>query len=777
MAVRLPKVRLRAIPVFPTDVTGRTAIEVVKISGRFYIDLNASTLSIAAVQSEDVNTTYALALGSITDENPKGSYSLVPFAGFQGNSADITSLAEQATIGIVVRAGEADYFTRTLVPGTGIGITNANGTGGNITIAINDAELLAFAGLTSAADRVPYYTGLGTAALATFTAAGRALVDDADAAAQRVTLALVPGVNVQVYADILNALTVHGTDTAFPVFTGGSTVAMRTLTAQLPLHVTNGNGVLGDPDFTIDAATTLAAGSMSAADKAKLDGIASGATVYTNETAQDAVGGILTDTATIDFTYDDAGDQITADVKNDSITDAKLRNSAALSVIGRSANSTGDPADIAAASDFNILRRSGTAIGFGAIDLSQAGAVGSSRLPFANMVQIGPRSIVCNITNAPGDIDAIAGTANQVVIINAAGTALAWGAVNLAAAAAVTNALGAANGGTGVANNAASTITISGNFGTTFTVTATTSVTFPTSGTLATLAGVEAPTNKNFSSGTNTFPTFNQNTTGTAAALTTGRNIDGQIFDGTGNITVIAPGTHAASSKATPVDADEIPLVDSAASNALAKLTWANLKATFKTYYDAVAATFTNKTIALGSNTVSGTMAQFNTAATDGDFAFAGNNLSDLVNAATAFANIKQAATDTATGVIELATLAEALAGTDTVRALTAAGLAQFVQFNTQSIANGATGVLPAGAGLWLVIENTTTGEVGGYLVGGGTATFLFQVNTSTGIYVQGTPAATKCSVVSSGGNYHISNNIGGTKSFSAVQLKVRATN
>src|ERR1051326_119971 len=72
----------------------------------------------------------------------------------------------------------------------------------------------------------------------------------------------------------------------------------------------------------------------------------------------------------------------------------------------------------------------------------------------------------------------------------------------------------------------------------------------------------------------------------TAAALTTARNIDGQAFDGTGNITVIAPGTHAATSKATPVDADELPLVDSAASNVLKKLTWANLKATLKTYFD-----------------------------------------------------------------------------------------------------------------------------------------------------------------------------------------------
>lgn len=43
---------------------------------------------------------------------------------------------------------------------------------------------------------------------------------------------------------------------------------------------------------------------------------------------------------------------------------------------------------------------------------------------------------------------------------------------------------------------------------------------------------------------------------------------------------------HGATAKTTPVDADTAPLIDSEASNVLKKVTWANIKATLKTYFD-----------------------------------------------------------------------------------------------------------------------------------------------------------------------------------------------
>ena len=119
--------------------------------------------------------------------------------------------------------------------------------------------------------------------------------------------------------------------------------------------------------------------------------------------------------------------------------------------------------------------------------------------------------------------------------------ALTLGALTLSAP------LSAESGGTGVANNAAMTVTGSGNFAYTRTLTAATNVTFPTTGTLATLAGTETLTNKTLTNPTITNPTVTNYTetpfsanSGTAITLDL-TNGTVQIITLTGNATITRP--------------------------------------------------------------------------------------------------------------------------------------------------------------------------------------------------------------------------------------------
>lgn len=112
-------------------------------------------------------------------------------SGSLGTGITASSLTSLGTISTGVWEG-----TAVGVAYGGTGATTASTARNNLGLAIGtdvqaySGDLAAIAGLTSAADRLPYYTGSGTAGLATFTAFARSLVDDADAATARTTLGL-----------------------------------------------------------------------------------------------------------------------------------------------------------------------------------------------------------------------------------------------------------------------------------------------------------------------------------------------------------------------------------------------------------------------------------------------------------------------------------------------------------------------------------------------------------------------------------------------------------
>ena len=134
-------------------------------------------------------------------------------------------------------------------------VTNASTSRDNLGLTIGtnvqayDAGLLSIAGLTTLADRMIYTTASDTYAVATLTAAGRALIDDADISAQRTTLGLVIGTDVQAYdAGLLSIAGLTTLADRMIYTTASDTYAVATLT-------TAGRAILDDADASAQRTT------------------------------------------------------------------------------------------------------------------------------------------------------------------------------------------------------------------------------------------------------------------------------------------------------------------------------------------------------------------------------------------------------------------------------------------------------------------------------------------------------------------------------------------
>ena len=148
--------------------------------------------------------------------------------------------------------------------------------------------------------------------------------------------------------------------------------------------------------------------------------------------------------------------------------------------------------------------------------LYASGANTLSKLP------VGTTNQVLTVTaGAPAWSSASSGTVTSVAVSGGTtGLTTSGGPITSSGTITLAGTLAPANGGTGVANNAASTLTISGAYATTLTVTAATGVTLPTTGTLATLAGTETLTNKTLTSPTLTTPALGTPASGNLSSCT-----------------------------------------------------------------------------------------------------------------------------------------------------------------------------------------------------------------------------------------------------------------
>jgi hypothetical protein len=260
------------------------------------------------------NTSIQIAQSQVTDL-------VTDLAGKQPLDGDLTAIAGLASTGIIARTAANTMTTRTITgTASNISVSNGDGVSGNPAIDLVNAGT---AGTYGSASQVPVLTTDVKGRVTSVTNTGisitsSAVTDFNEAAQDAVGNILTDSSSIDfTYNDAGNSIT------AAVLPAGVNHAQLNNLNSATHFHLTQTNHT----DLTDGGDSTL---HFHSADRSRSNhtGTQLSSTISDfNEAAQDAVGNSLVDSANVDFTYNDAGNTITADLTNTTVTPGSYTNS------------------------------------------------------------------------------------------------------------------------------------------------------------------------------------------------------------------------------------------------------------------------------------------------------------------------------------------------------------------------------------------------------------------------------------------------------------------